>query len=242
VPPYQTETVLGAYVQDIWRAKRNVTVNLGLRWDPMIGHGAPGDDTAFYFSESALIANVKSKVDPNAPAGLLFVGDDGGPTSNRYFANQLWNFSPRIGLAWDPGGDGRTVIRTSYGLLHEIPSFAFDQFGFAPPLGISITRLFPQDTPSFDDPWRGYPGGNRIRRVRAGVTTRSGCPTPGAELSDGPAFAMRQQWNIAFETARNWLLSATYIKQVDTSLERHQSKSDRRQLERRQRIRPSCGG
>ena len=220
VPSYQTETVLGAYVQDIWRAKRNVTVNLGLRWDPMIGHGAPGDDTAFYFSESALVANVKSKVYPNAPAGLLFVGDDGGPTSNRYFANQLWNFSPRIGLAWDPEGDGRTVIRTSYGLLHEIPSFAFDQFGFAPPIGISITRLFPQDTPPFDDPWRGYPGGNPYPAAFA--PGHNAIWLPNAQALSYPTDLHSpyvQQWNIAFEKqVRNWLLSATYLGNKSTHL------------------------
>jgi hypothetical protein len=220
VPSYQTETVFGAYVQDIWRAQRNLTVNLGIRWDPMIGHGAPGDDTAFYFSESALIAGTKSKVYPNAPAGLLFVGDPGGPTNNRYFATQMWNFSPRLGIAWDPRGDGRTVIRTSYGLLHEIPSFAFDQFGFAPPLGISITRNFPQDTPSFDDPWRGYPGGNPF--PGAFTPGHNAIWLPNAQALSYPPDLHSpyvQQWNVAFEKqVRNWLLSATYLGNQSTHL------------------------
>ena len=142
VPSLQTQPVLGFYVQDVWRARRNVTVNLGIRWDPMFGHGASGEDTAYYLSEDALAKGIRSTVYPNAPAGLLFVGDPGGPTTNQYFPNSTRILAAdRIRL--DPRGDGRMSIRVSYGLLHEIPSFAFDQFGFAPPLGISITRAFP---------------------------------------------------------------------------------------------------
>jgi len=220
VPSYQTETVFGAYAQDIWRATRNLTVNVGIRWDPMFGHGAPGDDTAYYYSEAALVAGTRSTIYPNAPAGLLFVGDPGGPAKNQYFPNQLGNFSPRLGIAWDPRGDGRTVIRTSYGLLHEIPSFAFDQFGFAPPLGISITRPFPLDTPAFDDPWRGYPGGNPYPAAFApghGAIWLPGTQALSYTAGIKPPYV--QQWNVALEKqVRNWLLSATYLGNKSTHL------------------------
>jgi hypothetical protein len=220
VPSYQTETVFGLYIQDIWRARRNLTVNLGIRWDPMFGHGAPGTDTAYYLSEDALAKGIRSTVYPNAPAGLLFVGDPGGPASNQYFPNQYANFSPRIGLAWDPRSDGRMSIRASYGLMHEIPSFAFDQFGFSPPIGISITRAFPVDAPPLDDPWRGYPGGNPYP---AAFTPGHGAiwlpATQALSYTPNVRSPYVQQWNVAVEKQlANWLVSATYLGNASTHL------------------------
>ena len=220
VPSLQTQPVLGFYVQDVWRARRNVTVNLGIRWDPMFGHGASGEDTAYYLSEDALAKGIKSTVYPNAPAGLLFVGDPGGPATNQYFPNKYANFSPRIGFAWDPRGDGRMSIRVSYGLLHEIPSFAFDQFGFAPPLGISITRAFPLDPPPLDDPWRGYPGGNPYPAAFTPGHNAVWLPsTQALSYKEDIRSPYVQQWNIALEKqVSNWLLSATYLGNASTHL------------------------
>lgn len=220
VPSYQTQPVFGLYVQDLWRARRNLTINLGIRWDPMFGHGAPGDDTAYYLSEDALARGIRSTVYPNAPAGLLFVGDPGGPATNQYFPNKYDNFSPRIGMAWDPRGDGRLSIRVSYGLLHEIPSFAFDQFGFAPPLGVSIIRSFPVDTPTLDDPWRGYPGGNPYPAAFTPGHNAVWLPsTQALSYTKDIRSPYVQQWNVAVEKqVSTWLLSATYLGNASTHL------------------------
>jgi hypothetical protein len=213
VPSLQTETVFGMYVQDVWRVSSKLTANLGLRWDPMLGHGAPGEDTAYYYSEDALIRNVHSTVYPNAPAGLLFVGDPGGPESNQYFPNEWWNFSPRVGLAWDPKGNGRTSIRASFGLQHEIPSFAVDQFGFSPPLGISIQRNFPLDPPRFDDPWLGYPGGNPFPAAFTpghNAVWLQGTQVLSYESDTKSPYV--EQWNVALEKqVRDWIVSASYL-------------------------------
>jgi len=213
VPSQQTETVFGMYVQDVWRIGPRLTANLGLRWDPMFGHGAPGSDVAYYYSEDALIRNVRSTVYPNAPAGLLFVGDPGGPTGNQYFPDQWKNFSPRVGLAFDPQGNGRMSIRISYGLQHEIPSFAFDQFGFSPPLGISIQRNFPLDPPRFDDPWAGYPGGNPY--PAAFTPGHNAVWLQGTQIlsyRDNTKSPYVQQWNVAVEKqVSSWLMSASYL-------------------------------
>ena len=59
----------------------------------------------------------QSKVVPNAPPGLLFPGDPG--VTNRLFDPDKKNFAPRVGLAWDPLGNGHLGIRAAYGLFFE---------------------------------------------------------------------------------------------------------------------------
>ena len=205
----QQQTIFGLYVQDTWRAARRFTVNAGVRWDPMFAHVQPLD-VAYYVSEEALQKGIKSTVYPNAPAGTLFKGDPGGPTGNRYYNNQLLNFSPRLGIVYDPRGDGRMSIRASYGLFYDIPSMAYDQFGFARPLGMQITRA----NPLFDDPWQGYAGGSPFPRV-IGQGTGAEWPFPGVlTISYRPDTRAPyvHQWNLSVEKqVASWLLSATYL-------------------------------
>ena len=49
-------------------------------------------------------------------------------------------WSPRIGIAWDPMGDGRTAIRAGFGLFYDFPNFSYDQFGFEEPYGGAVNN------------------------------------------------------------------------------------------------------
>src|SRR4029077_16701548 len=84
------------FAQDDFRIRPNLTLNLGLRWELQTPPVDPVD------RESTYIPGVKSTVNPAAPVGLLFPGDQGLP---RGIAQMKWNhLSPRIGFAWDPFG------------------------------------------------------------------------------------------------------------------------------------------
>ena len=74
--------------------------------------------------------------------GMIFGGDPGLP-KNQYSQNKMANFDPRVGIVWDPKGDGRMSIRAGYGIFYDFPSFAFDQFGFSPPWGANLTVTNP---------------------------------------------------------------------------------------------------
>jgi hypothetical protein len=216
VPSNQTQTVFGLYLQDVWRATAKWTINAGLRWDPVFAHRQPLD-VAYYLSEEAIVDNVRSTRFSNAPAGTLFRGDPGGPEGKGYWNDDLLNFSPRVGLVFDPAGNGQMAIRASYGLTNEIPSFAFDQFGFARPLGGSITISPTSANPiiPFDDPWSVFPGGNPFPQLVSDLS-------PGAiwiprllGLSYKPDTRNPyiHQWNVAVERSlgRSWLVSASYL-------------------------------
>ena len=110
---------IGVYVQDSWRMSPNVTLNVGLRWDPYFpAYSGPGQIT--HFDRARFDAGLKSSVFPNAPAGLIFTGDEGMPGKS-VARRDLWNFAPRLGVVWDPRGDGRQTLRVAYGRLYDLP-------------------------------------------------------------------------------------------------------------------------
>jgi hypothetical protein len=111
---------VGPFVQDDWRIRPNLTVNLGLRWDPNTppvpynGRGAvfvPATSSSPY----TLTATATSSVYPNAPAGLLFPGDPGVP--NTLMNGDYGYWEPRLGLAWQPKQAPHTVIHAGFGMF-----------------------------------------------------------------------------------------------------------------------------
>jgi hypothetical protein len=98
------------FAQDDYRIFPRLTLNLGLRWDVQTPPTDPQN------REGTYVAGVQSTVNPAAPVGQLFPGDPGvtrGVVPVRYH-----HVSPRIGLAWDPFGDGKTSVRAAFGVFY----------------------------------------------------------------------------------------------------------------------------
>jgi len=111
----------GAFVQDSWKAKPNLTLNIGLRWEVSM----PWYDTQGKIQ--TFVPNEQSTTFPLAPAGLVFPGDPGIPKT--LAPTRYNNLGPRLGLAYSPGfsdgalgkifgGPGKTSIRAAYGLYY----------------------------------------------------------------------------------------------------------------------------
>jgi Carboxypeptidase regulatory-like domain len=111
----------GVFAQDSWRAKPDLTLNYGLRWE----FSQPWYDTQN--KTETIIPGEQSVVFPGAPKGWLVPGDPGVPPTlapTYYHA-----FAPRVGLAYSPngssgllekltGGPGRTSFRAGYGVFY----------------------------------------------------------------------------------------------------------------------------
>ena len=111
----------GAYFQDAWKVKPNLTLNLGLRWEVSM----PWYDTQGKIQ--AFVPGQQSSVFPLAPPGLVFPGDEGIPKT--LSPTRYNNFGPRIGIAYSPGfsdgvlgkifgGPGKSSIRAAFGLYY----------------------------------------------------------------------------------------------------------------------------
>jgi hypothetical protein len=89
----------GAFFQDDWRATKNLTINFGVRYE--------------FSSVPQEAHNLLGNFNPNV--GMVQVGHQ---ISSLYNSDHK-SFGPRVGFAWDIGGNGRTVVRGGGGLIYE---------------------------------------------------------------------------------------------------------------------------
>jgi len=104
------QNIFGLYLQDDWRWKPNLTLNLGLRYEMST---VPSET-------SGKIANLRNITDALPVCGTLRAGGCTGTGS--FFNNPtLHNFEPRFGFAWDPFRNGKTAVRGGIGLFDVLP-------------------------------------------------------------------------------------------------------------------------
>jgi hypothetical protein len=205
------QTVVSVYAQDTYRFSQHITINLGIRWEPSV---PPYDEfnRGNQFSQAAFNAGYHSTVYPTAPAGLLFAGDANNP-SGKYFAKSHYlASSPRIGVVWDPVGDGKTTIRSGFALMHDTTELFFpERLTTNPPYASSIALT---NVP-FSNPFATYPGGN---------------PFPGAAIfpvggtyvsipSDvRPTYVMHWNLSLQHQFGSDWLATINYIGNKGTHI------------------------
>jgi len=201
---------LGVYAQDSWRVSSRLKVNYGIRWEPYLaGKSQYGQYT--HYDQALFNQNVHSTVYPNAPAGMLFVGDPGFDTGGR--PNRIkWNdFAPRIGVVWNPKGDGKMTVRASWGMFYDLPhTLFFDDFSREAPWGQNITVNNPPQ--GFANPWGGFPGGNPFPVVlNQNYVFRNGLYWETVPLDVKTTYV--GQWNLSLQRqlGANWLASASYL-------------------------------
>jgi carboxypeptidase family protein/TonB-dependent receptor-like protein len=200
---------MGLYAQDTWRVTNRWTFNLGARWEPYFGTSV--DNNAVYiFDIDRFRRGIKSSVFVNAPAGLMYPGDDGFPPGRTGLYKQWGDVSPRIGVAWDVTGDGRTAVRASYALSYDFMAGDYHQINSAaPPFG---NRSLITDPPGrMDDPY-GHVGGDPHPIV---TDRNTSYPAFGAFGTMNPDINSPrvQNWNVTVERqiGKDWGVAVSYL-------------------------------
>ena len=104
------QSIFGGYIQDDWRWKSNLTLNLGLRYEM----------TTVPTETDGKIANLRNLADPLPVCGTMVAGGCSGTGS--FFSNPTYhNFEPRLGFAWDPFKNGKLAVRGGAGLFDVLP-------------------------------------------------------------------------------------------------------------------------
>jgi hypothetical protein len=139
------------YIQDTYHATKKLVLSAGVRWDPEF---VPVDNfnRGSIFDMASFLSNTHSTVFPNAPAGSFYHGDAGVPSA--FTQNSPWQFSPRIGITYDPTGQGKTVFRAGSAVVYDEPNFFTAQrVNQNPPFATAISNVAVGVPLDFSSPW-----------------------------------------------------------------------------------------
>jgi hypothetical protein len=203
-------TTYGFFIQDDWKVRRNLTLNLGLRWD---------------FSGNPTM-NIDRLTNLILGSGSTFQQRIGGakvePVKNIYSNLDVANLAPRIGFAWDPTGTGRLSIRGGWGLFYDRwPNKVWsDTTRGNPPYLANISASVLNSTgpqPIYalgttDNP----PYGFILPGVQAGLNPAGGpicclSSVGGADRALKYAYAMNMFFGIQYSPAESWVIEADYL-------------------------------
>jgi hypothetical protein len=215
ISDYLRLTVIAGYAQDSFHVTPRLTVNYGVRWEPAV----PSYDKygrGNQFNWSLFQQGWHSSVYPTAPAGLVFWGDSADTHGKAFTASHWGTFSPRLGIVWDPKGDGKQTIRAAFTAIHDTNELFYpERWTTNSPYVSSLTLTGGQ----FSSPFASY--------TSNGVT---GDPFPGNSVFPAggtyisvppnikPMYTM--QWNLSYQRqiAPDWLATASYMGNANRHL------------------------
>ncbi len=187
------------YAQDTWKLRRNLTLDLGLRWEMKLAPRNPEDR----------ITRPGQLVQAGAPPTLTLKWVRG-----KLFDDSLRNLGPSVGLAWDPTGQGKNSVRANYRIAYDrLNTFV---------LSSSIFQSLPGQTQGVNDTSFGQAGGRlaTLPRLKPPTVKPSELAQP-APFSNNvitvvdPQFKMptTHMWSLSLqrEIASRTVLELSYI-------------------------------
>jgi Carboxypeptidase regulatory-like domain/TonB-dependent Receptor Plug Domain len=191
-----------AFAQDSWKLRRNVTLTYGLRYQ---FDGVP-------FETKGNFSNLFQNVDSFATSYTFTVVGPGNSKRDMY-KNDYKNFEPRIGIAWDPYGNGKMSVRAAYGIFHDR---IFDNlFGNArsnPPFQGTVVNVFGSATQPGSIPFG--------VSTPPGLTYSNGDYASATLLADNIRMPMSQSWNFGIQRdlGQGLVLQTTYVGNHSTRI------------------------
>jgi outer membrane receptor protein involved in Fe transport len=119
------------YVQDDYRVRRNLTLNVGVRYS-MFRQATDGNGYLNNFDPAMFDPAKAPKIDASGnlvpgtgdPLNGLIIAGKNSPYGSKVTNENNGNFAPRFGFSWDPFGDGKTAIRGGYGYAYDFTQVA----------------------------------------------------------------------------------------------------------------------
>lgn len=130
----------GAFANDSWKLRSNLTVTLGLRWD---NDGAMSEKYGRLTGFNGALYNYNAATDTIMNSGLELGGQNGA--SGSLMQHPQWGFAPRIGIAYSP--TSKLTIRSGYGIYYDRGEY-FTEFspsaggGFNGPFAVTLEPPF----------------------------------------------------------------------------------------------------
>lgn len=209
---HERETDWGFWGADRIKVTPRLTVNLGLRYQPFLPYYDLSNQNARF------TPGEQSQIYTKLPVGAAVYGDPGVP--RRITDSSFNRFSPRIGVAFDPAGNGKISLRAGYGIFYgSIPMEYNGEIGTYTPFSLSESLTNPG---SFVNPYQG-----NDPYVNVGYPPPHNFVFPNQFNFGGTAPRFRenviQQWNVTAETqlfGPSMLVSVSYQGTHGTHLER----------------------
>jgi ribosome maturation factor RimP len=211
ISDYIRETVMAAYAQDAIHVSQHFTVNIGVRWEPF---QPPYDKygRGNQFNLNLFAQNWHSPAYPNTPAGLVFSTDSAQDPYGKAFTASDWaTFSPRLGLVWDPKGDGKQTLRASFNYNHDtLMLFYPERWTTNSPYVSSITLT----TGQFSNPFATYvsPATGKVGDPFPGTAL---FPVGGTYITIPPKLPVTgvMMWNLSYQRqlGANWVAKVNYM-------------------------------
>jgi carboxypeptidase family protein/TonB-dependent receptor-like protein len=121
-PREARQTLLAGYIQDDWRMRSNLTVNLGLRYETVdVYHDSQGKVTNLPTIADGVATSPQCGTQYTATAFASLVGSACASVGPYYLNPTRRNFEPRVGFAWDPFRDGKTSVRGGFSIYDVLP-------------------------------------------------------------------------------------------------------------------------
>jgi len=199
------QTLFGAYIQDDWRIRSNLTLNLGLRYEmATVLNDAQGKITS--------LVNIS---DPAPMCGTLFTapilphpGSSCASVGPYYSNPTLRNFEPRVGFAWDPFRNGKTSVRGGFGIYDVLPLpgyFLLQQNQAAPFMIFASTN----DQPSMAG--RFFAGGEELLTNPPPGVAPSKLSLSTVEQNPHRNYVMQANLNIQRQITQDLTVTAGYV-------------------------------